>query len=138
MALLYFGEGRGPHANEAFLNLEWELAMSPSKVTLLVLGVAAVGLAAAVSKFATAATEHVKMGDLKANEGIFVDPKGFSIIKGLAQGDPSAQIMKLGAREVTNGAIIFRSGEKLYLVDANPGAKSMMNSFSDAFSAQLH
>ena len=112
--------------------------MSPSKVTLLVMGVAAVGLVAAVSKFAIAATEHVKMGDLKANEGIFVDPKGFSIVKGLAQGDPAAQIVKLGAREVTNGAIIFRSGEKLYLVDANPGAKSMMNSFADAFAAQLH
>ena len=112
--------------------------MSPSKVTLLVVGVAALGLAAAVSKFAIAATEHVKMGDLKANEGIFVDPQAFNIVKGVAQGDPSAQIVKLGAREVTNGAIIFRSGDKLYLVDANPGAKSMMNSFSDAFSAQLH
>jgi hypothetical protein len=29
-------------------------------------------------------------------------------------------VEKLGAREVTDGAIIFRAGEKLYIVDGRP------------------
>ena len=41
-----------------------------------------------------------------------------------AKGDPTADLMKLGAKEVKDGAIIVRVGEKLYLVDADPSAKS--------------
>jgi len=37
-----------------------------------------------------------------------------------AKGDPAAQIAKLGAHEASDGAIIFRSGSKLYVVDAKP------------------
>ena len=60
------------------------------------------------------------VGQLASNEGIYVDAKGFKINKGTAKGDPSEQIKKSGAREVSNGAIIFRSGEKLYIVDGKP------------------
>ena len=38
--------------------------------------------------------------------------------KGTAKGDPAEQIKKSGAREVTDGAIIFRSGETI--VDGKP------------------
>jgi len=34
---------------------------------------------------------------------------------------------------VTNGAIIFRAGDKLYLVDANPAEKSLINAFWDDY-----
>jgi hypothetical protein len=57
---------------------------------------------------------------LASNEGIFVDVKEFKINKGAAKGDPSAHIAKSGAREVSEGAIIFRSGNKLYIVDGTP------------------
>jgi hypothetical protein len=57
---------------------------------------------------------------LASNEGIFVDVKEFKINKGAAKGDPSAHIAKSGAREVSDGAIIFRSGNKLYIVDGTP------------------
>src|SRR5215467_14104479 len=57
------------------------------------------------------------VGQLASNEGIYVDVKEFKINKGTAKGDPAAQIAKSGAREVTEGAIIFRSGDKLYIVD---------------------
>jgi hypothetical protein len=60
------------------------------------------------------------VGQLASNEGIFVDPKEFKINKGMAKGDPSEQIAKSGAREVSEGAIIFRSGTKLYIVDGTP------------------
>src|SRR5262249_15924877 len=57
---------------------------------------------------------------LASNEGIYVDVKDFKIAKGMAKGDSSAQITKLGARKVCDGAIIFRSGDDLYIVDTKP------------------
>lgn len=98
--------------------------MSTRKLALLGLGVAAIVSAAFVSKLAFSATERTQLGALNASEGIYVARKGFDIIKGTAQGDPTADLMKLGAKEVQDGAIIVRVGEKLYLVDADPGAKS--------------
>ena len=62
------------------------------------------------------------VGQLANNEGIFVDVKEFKINKGTAKGDPSAQIVKSGARKVSDGAIIFRSGDQLYIVDGRPPA----------------
>src|SRR5262245_36350782 len=52
------------------------------------------------------------------NESIFVDGKSFKITPGKAQGDTTAQIKRLNARELGPGALIFRSGDKLYIVDA--------------------
>jgi hypothetical protein len=43
--------------------------------------------------------------------------KGFNIAKVGAKGDTSANIDKFHAREVSQGAVIFRSGNKLYIVD---------------------
>ena len=62
------------------------------------------------------------VGQLASNEGIYVDMKEFKINKGVAKGDPNDQIKKSGAREVSEGAIIFRSGGKLYIVDGRPPA----------------
>jgi hypothetical protein len=62
------------------------------------------------------------LGALASNDGIYVDMQDFKIAKGAAKGDPAAQIAKMGAREVTDGAIIFRSGSKLYIVDGRPPA----------------
>ena len=62
------------------------------------------------------------VGQLASNEGIYVDMKEFKINKGVAKGDPRTQIAKSGAREVSDGAIIFRSGAKLYIVDGRPPA----------------
>ena len=56
-------------------------------------------------------------GQLGNNEAIVVDLKGFNIAKAGAKGDTSSHIDKLHAREVSAGAIIFRSGDKLYIVD---------------------
>ena len=51
---------------------------------------------------------------------IYVDVTDFKITRGAAKGDPAAQIAKLHAHEASDGAIIFRSGSKLYIVDAKP------------------
>jgi hypothetical protein len=114
-----------------------------SERTLLTIGVAAVlGIVAGASTLALAQgfnpwnNNNVNMrsmtdnwsppslvGQLATNEGIFVDVSEFKIAKGAAKGDPSAHIAKSGAKEVSDGAIIFRAGNKLYIVDGKPPAQ---------------
>jgi len=57
------------------------------------------------------------MGQLANNEAVVVDLKTFNIAKAGAKGDTSSHIDKLKAREVAEGAVIFRTGNKLYIVD---------------------
>ena len=78
-------------------------------------------------KLAISAQERTQLGALSASEGIYVDRKSFGVVRGTAKTDPAAQIMKLGAQEVKEGAIIIRAGDKLYLVDADPDAKSLFD-----------
>jgi hypothetical protein len=95
--------------------------MSLSKPTMLIVGVAAVALAAGAGRLALAQqpTGDV-IGELANNEGIFVDGKTFKIARGKAKGDPAAQIAKMGAKEVGPGAIVFRYNDKLYMVEGTP------------------
>lgn len=90
---------------------------------LLIAGVAVAGLASGGAQSAFAQSSSV-VGEIANNEGIFVDAKTFKVEKGAAKGDASAQIAKLGAKEVGPGAIIFRSGDKLYMVDGRPPTTS--------------
>jgi hypothetical protein len=73
------------------------------------------------------------IGELASGEGVFVDGKTFKIAKGKAKGEPSAQIARLGAKEVGPGAIIFRYRDKLYMVEGTPTATNIqtMKSFQD-------
>jgi hypothetical protein len=57
------------------------------------------------------------LGQLGNDEAIVVDLKSFNISKGGAKGDTSSHVDKLKAREVGEGAVIFRNGNKLYIVD---------------------
>ena len=105
-----------------------------SKRTMLIVGVAAVVLAAAgAGKFALAQQPQGDViGELANNEGIFVDGKTFKIARGKAKGDPAAQIAKLGAKEVGPGAIVFRYNDKLYMVEGTPApAPQAMKNFQD-------
>jgi len=105
--------------------------MLPSRSGLLVLSGAVAAITIAASQIAVAQQKSKDViGELASNEGIFVDAKTFKIAKGKAKGDPSAQIAKLGAKEVGPGAIIFRSGNKLYIAEGAP-APQAMKSFQD-------
>ena len=104
--------------------------MPLSKRSLLALAGTSLGLAVVRSRRASAATP---VDDLASNEGIFVDKNTFKVVRAMAKGDPAAQIAKLGARPATEGAIIFRSGDKLYVVDAVPGGGQMNLQFEGAF-----
>ena len=105
--------------------------MSVSKAPWLAIGIASIALAVAASRLAGAAAPTVP--DLGDKEGIFVNKKTFQIVRRMSTGDPEAQVVKLGARPVTEGAIIFRSGDKLYIVDAVPGGGQMDLMFEGAF-----
>lgn len=106
--------------------------MSARRLTFLVMGFAAiVALAATAPKIAISAQVLSQVGPLNANEGIYVDRNGFGIVKGATKADPTDHLIKLGAIEVKEGAIIFRAGDKLYLIDTDPKAKSMYSGWAD-------
>jgi hypothetical protein len=94
--------------------VDQESAMSVSKRSLL-LGAAAIGLVS----FAWAQGSSKTIGDLDDKEGLYVDLKDFKIHTGRV-GGKQAQLAMSDAREVSEGAIIVRSGGKLYLLDAKP------------------
>lgn len=95
--------------------------MSVTKRTFLVGGATAVGLATAGTKVAQAQAQASQViADLADNEGVYVDLNEFKVHKGHAGSDPTAQLSKLEARPVSEGAVILRSKGKLYIVDAKP------------------
>ena len=88
--------------------------MPISRFITIATAFAAVSVFAAASKLALAQqpTGDV-IGELADNQGIFVDGKTFKIVRGKAKGDPTAEIAKMGAKEIGPGAILFRHGDKL-------------------------
>src|ERR1700730_8628681 len=106
--------------------------MHLSKPTIFAMGIASIGLLTGLGQSASAQQSQDVIGQLSNTEGIFVDGKTFNIARGKAKGDPAAQIAKLGAKEVGPGAIIFRYGDKLYLVEGTPApAPQAMKNFQD-------
>jgi len=75
-------------------------------------------MSAAVS-VATFATAHAQQSVLAIpdNDSVYIDAKSFQIVPGKAKGDAGAQIKDLAARELGPGAIIIRSGNKLYIAE---------------------
>jgi hypothetical protein len=87
-----------------------------------------VGLAAGFSTLA-AAQSPGGLGTIADNDSIFVDGTTFKITPGKAMDGASPPIKTLGARDLGPGAIIFRSGKKLYIVDAPlhfPGGQNVL------------
>ena len=98
--------------------------MSLSKRTWGMLGVAMIGLLGAATLAIAQAPPQDVIGKLDNNQGILVDKQSYDVIKGNAKTDnPLATLEKMGAREVSAGAIVFRYGDKLYIVDGTPPAK---------------
>ena len=91
------------------------------------------GFAVAQPNLMPEAVKEMASITLGNNEGVFVQRATFKIGLGTAKGDPAAPIDKMGAKEMTNGLIVFRSGDKLYLVDGKPADSSpqAMRNFDD-------
>jgi hypothetical protein len=101
--------------------------MSPAQSALLTAGAAALaftigasGLAIAQSFSQYMKTDTQAVAELGNNEGVYVDRTTFKLHMGKPKGNPTAEILKTGAKEVSTGAIIFRHDGKLYIVDAKP------------------
>jgi hypothetical protein len=101
----------------------------------MVIGVV-VGFASGAASFAIAqATQKEVLTTLDNNQGILVDKNNFNVIKGTsATGDPLQAMAKMNPREVSAAAIVFRSGDKIYMVDGTPPANTTpqaMKNFQD-------
>jgi hypothetical protein len=80
---------------------------------------AALGVALAGSAAFGAAWRQHALGSLSENESIVIDGKTFAIHGERAKGDAVSRIKALGARELDGGAIVFRSGGKLYVAGSD-------------------
>jgi hypothetical protein len=84
-----------------------------TKLTRLATSMIAVVFIAGASGVATA--QSLSIAD---SDSIFVDGNSFKVVPGKAKGNASALVDELDARDLGPGTIIFRSGNRLYLVDA--------------------
>jgi hypothetical protein len=111
--------------------------MSLSRSTLPVIGAAAVGFSLGASGFAVAQfgmsgpgsqlgmpqymrAESQAIAELGDHEGVYVNRTTYKLHLGKPKGNPATEALTKGGHEVSNGAIIYRSGGKLYLVDGTP------------------
>ena len=78
---------------------------------------ALIGLAAGVSALPEAHSQPAP-GIIADQESVFIDGQTFSIVPGQAKPDAAAAIKDLGGRELGPGAIIYRNGDRLYILGA--------------------
>lgn len=74
--------------------------------------------AALGSAIPAAAQSPSPPGVIADNDSIFIDGSTFKVTPGKAKAEVAGQVKALGARALGPGAIIFRSGDKLYILDA--------------------
>jgi len=86
-----------------------------NRKSLSIAAVFAVALAAGAAVSNPAGAQNA-LANLSDNESIFIDGKTFEVRGGKANGDVAARMRELGARELGGGAIVFRSGDKLYIL----------------------
>src|SRR5262245_51527830 len=67
---------------------------------------------------AATAQAQVAPGTIADNDSIFIDGKTFTVTPGKATAASSGLIKALGARKLGPGALVFRSGGDLYIVNA--------------------
>jgi len=99
--------------------------MSGIQWKLIVCGGVIACLLSAFANLRVAQSQNAPSATIADNDSIFIDGKAFTVIPGRAKGNVGAPIETLGARDLGPGAIVFRSGQKLYLVAAPlliPGA----------------
>jgi hypothetical protein len=77
---------------------------------------AALSLLSSVATFAPAHAQQTAIA-IPDNDSVYVDAKSFQVVPGKGKSDAGAQIRDLGARELGPGAIIIRSGNKLYIAE---------------------
>jgi len=79
---------------------------------------AVIGMGLLPPGVASAQAPVMPSATIAENDSIFIDGRKFTVTPGYAKGQISTQIEALGARDLGPGAIVFRSGERLYIVSA--------------------
>src|SRR6478609_4366454 len=102
--------------NRTVLRVPWIGAGLMRKCVTSVIVPTAVSLLSSVSMFATAHAQQTAIA-IPDNDSVYVDAKSFQVVPGKGKSDAGAQIRDLGARELGPGAIIIRSGNKLYIAE---------------------
>jgi Putative metallopeptidase len=117
------------HAKVA-VNQEMPMSHLTSKAPAVIVMLAAAGLmspdmaaaqqgeAAAQPQAFAPPAQVFQSGKIANNDSIFIDGTNFTVTPGRAKGNAASQIKSLGARDLGPGAIVFRSGEKLYIVSS--------------------
>ena len=75
-------------------------------------------LAALAASAGTAVAQAQSSAGIADKDAVFIDGKTFQIVPGQPNGDLAKRLEGMGAREIGPGAIIFRSGDKLYIAGA--------------------
>ena len=97
------------------------------KLTALLTLATAVGL---VSMFSTpVAAQSKDTISIADNDSVYIDGKSFSIVPGKAKGDISSQVKMLDAHDLGPGAIVFRTGDKLWIVNVVPVVRGMSDRY---------
>jgi len=135
-AYAYFAEPKSD-AKWPCHHSKWRTRMSLARSTLPIIGAAVLGFTIGASGLAIAEfgmsgpgsqlgmpqymrAESKAVAELGDHEGVYVDKGTFKLHLGKPKAIPNADSLGKGAHEVANGAIIYRSGGKLYLVDGTP------------------
>src|SRR5262249_28468350 len=109
----------GPMAARARERVNTKGREAPMTATRNTLVAIAFGLALSASPTAIARAQGV-IGNLANNASILIDGRTFSVTAGAPKADGSADLAKIGPRELGPGAIIFRSCYKLYIAHGFP------------------
>src|SRR5438045_2113265 len=80
--------------------------------------IAAVIALAAVLTIPPPAQSQSAPATIADQESILIDAEGFKVIPGHMRPDAANRIKALSARELGPGAIIYRSGDKIYILGA--------------------
>ncbi len=106
--------------------------MAASKMCVAIAGIAIGFVSGAASLSLADVTSKEALTTLDNNQGIFVDKHSFNVVKGSsAKDDPLKALAKMNPHEVSAGAIVFRQGDKLYIVDGTPPANASPQAMKD-------
>ena len=109
--------------------------MSAPRTRSAIIAAATVALMSSVSMSALAQAQDAPR-TIASNGSIMIDGRTFTVTQGAPKGDISSLIRNLGARELGPGAIIFRSDDKLYMVDAAPLVQRSTMAYDPAIERQ--
>ena len=106
------------------------------RVALVAIALCVVSLSAGHPNDAAAQSQGAH-GSIADNDSILIDGTTFTVTSGKAIGDASGMIKVLGARKLGPGALVFRSGGQLYIVDTFlvvvfGGAQSLIGTIASA------